>query len=72
MQVVLHAPAAQAYGTQLVVAGTTHVPLALQAALGFTVDVVGQLAGTHTVPAAERRQAPLPLHEPSVPHVATS
>ena len=46
------------------------MPLALQVAFGVTDDVVAQLAGTQTVPVAYLRQAPLPLHDPSVPHVA--
>ena len=31
----------------------------------------GQLAGTQVTPEAYRRHAPLPLHAPSVPHIAT-
>jgi hypothetical protein len=71
VQVVLQAPALQAYGTQDIVAGVTHIPLALQVAAAVRVDVVGQVAAMQVVPAAYRRQAPLPLQEPSVPHVAT-
>jgi len=52
VQVVLHAPALQAYGAHWIVAGVTHVPAALQVAFGVTVDVVAQEAGTQTVPAA--------------------
>jgi hypothetical protein len=52
VQVVRHAPALQAYGAHGIVAGVTQVPLALQVAFGVTVDVVAQVAGTQTVPAA--------------------
>jgi hypothetical protein len=51
-QVVLHAPALQAYGAHGIVAGVTQAPLALQVAFGVTVDVVAQVAGTQIVPAA--------------------
>jgi hypothetical protein len=51
-QVVLHAPALQAYGAQGIVAGVTHVPLALQVALGVTVDAVAQVAAIQIVPEA--------------------
>jgi hypothetical protein len=52
-----------------VFAGVTQVLLALHIAAGVSVEPV-QLAATQVVPAAYLRQAPLPLHEPSVPQVA--
>ena len=52
VQVVLHAPALQAYGAHGITAGVTQAPLALQVAFGVTLDVVAQVAGTQTVPAA--------------------
>ena len=50
--------------------GVTHALLALQVAPGVK-SVVAQSPATQVVPEAYLRQAPLPLHEPSVPHVAT-
>ena len=51
VQVVLHAPALQAYGAHGIVAGVTQAPLALQVELGVTSDAVGQEAGMQSVPA---------------------
>jgi hypothetical protein len=45
-----------------------HVPLPLQVRAGVNVDPLHDGA-THCVPAAYRRQAPLPLQKPSVPQV---
>jgi hypothetical protein len=67
-QVVLHAPVPHAYGTHDTFAGVTHALLALQVAAGVSVAVV-QVAAVQTVPAAYLRHAPLPLQDPSVPHV---
>ncbi len=69
MQVVLHTPVPQAYGAHATFAGVTQALAALHVAAGVSVDPV-QLAPTQVVPAAYLRQAPLPLQEPSVPHVA--
>jgi hypothetical protein len=68
MQVVLHAPVPQTYGLHGLVAGVTQVLAVLQVAAGVSVDPV-QVAPAQTVPAAYFRQAPPPLHVPSVPHV---
>jgi hypothetical protein len=46
----------------------THALLVLQVAVGVSVDPV-QVAIAQVVPAAYFRQAPLPLHVPSVPQV---
>jgi hypothetical protein len=51
-QLVLHAPALHTYGAQGVVAGVTHVPLALHVDAGCAVLVFGQLATTQVVPVA--------------------
>jgi len=63
--VVLHAPVPQAYGAQLDVVAAWQVPVPLQ--LRAFVNVVPvHVAAAHCVPALYRRQAPLPLHMPSV------
>ena len=63
--VVLHAPVPQAYGAQLDVVAAWQVPVPLQ--LRAFVNVVPvHVAAAHCVPALYRRQAPLPLHVPSV------
>jgi len=56
------------YGLQAAFDGVTHVFVELQVAAGVSVEPV-QVAAAHWVPAAYLRQAPLPLQEPSVPHV---
>jgi hypothetical protein len=45
-----------------------HALLALQVEAGVSVEPV-QLAAMQVVPAAYLRHAPLPLQEPSVPHI---
>jgi hypothetical protein len=52
VQVVRHAPVLQAYGAHGTTAGVTHMPLALQVALGVTVDAVAHVAATQVVPEA--------------------
>jgi hypothetical protein len=45
----------------------THVPVPLHSEASFCVDPVHEPAA-HEVPLAYKRQAPAPLHDPSVPH----
>ena len=71
VQEVLHTPAAvlHAYATHDWVAGVTQALLALHVEVGVSVDPV-QLEARQVVPAAYLRQAPPPLHVPSLPQVA--
>jgi len=69
LQVVLHAPVPHAYAPHDCVAGVTQALLVLQVEAGVSVEPV-QLAAMQVVPDAYLRQAPPPLHVPSVPHVA--
>ena len=68
-QVVRHAPPVpQTYGLQVDSDVVWQVPVPLQVRAGENVDPV-QLAPTHIVPAAYRRQPPAPSQLPSVPQV---
>jgi hypothetical protein len=69
VQAVLHALVPHTKGSHIDVVTVWQVPVPLQVRAGVSVDPV-QLAATHTVPVAYRRQAPLPLHWPSVPQAA--
>jgi hypothetical protein len=64
-QVVLQAPEPQAYGAHEDIETVWQVPVPLQARAGVSV-VPLQVAGAHWIPAAYSRQAPAPLHQPSV------
>jgi hypothetical protein len=68
VQVFTQAPPVQRPGAQLVVAEGTQVPPPLHIPAGVRVDVVGQLAAVHCVPAAHREQLPFE-HRPVVPQV---
>jgi hypothetical protein len=68
VQLVLHAPVPQAYAPHDWFAGVTHALLELHVDVGVSVDPV-QVAARHVVPAPYLRQAPPPLHVPSVPQV---
>jgi hypothetical protein len=67
--VVLHAPLPHTYGLQELVMGVTHALVVLHIAAGVSVEPV-HVAAAQVVPDAYFRQAPLPLHVPSVPQVA--
>jgi len=69
-QSVRQTPAPHAYGAHDTFVGVTHMPLPLHVDAGVSVDPV-HVEAAQIVPAAYRRQAPLPLQEPSVPHIAT-
>lgn len=68
MQVVLHAPATQAYGEQPgPVVGATHIPAPLQVDGASNVDPL-HVAPAHWIPATCCWQAPRPLQDPVLPH----
>jgi len=69
VQLVLHAPVPQRYGSQLDAVPAWQVPVPLQVRREVSVAPV-QLAAAHWVPETYRRQAPLPLQKPSVPQAA--
>jgi hypothetical protein len=69
VQVVLQAPVPQANGSHIDVVAAWQVPVPLQVRVDVSVEPV-QLAATQLVPAAYRRQAPMPSQVPSVPQVA--
>ena len=69
VQVVLHAPVPHTNGSQLEVVAVWQVPVPLQVRADVSVTPV-QLAAAHWVPETYRRQAPLPLQNPSVPQLA--
>jgi hypothetical protein len=66
-QLVRHAPApgSQAYGTQIIVAPSWHVPKPLQAFWPTTAARPLHDPGAQGVPAAWKRQVPPPLQVPS-------
>ena len=66
LQVALHTPVPQAYGSHIDVVAAWQVPVPLHERVDVSVDPV-QLAAAHWVPAAYRRQAPAPLQVPSCP-----
>jgi hypothetical protein len=69
VQVVRQAPVPQAKGAHGDGSAVWQVPLPLHERAGVTIDAV-QVAATHWVPAAYRRQAPAPLQDPSVLQLA--
>jgi hypothetical protein len=69
VHVVLQAPVPHAYGAHATFVGVTQALLVLHVAAGVSVVPV-HTAATQVVPEAYFRQTPLPLHDPSVPHVA--
>jgi hypothetical protein len=72
VQVVLHAPATQAYGEQPgPVVGATHIPAPLQVDGASNVDPL-HVAPAHWVPATCCWQAPRPLQDPVLPHGAAA
>jgi hypothetical protein len=67
VQLPKHCAPLQANGTHEMVAGSTHVPVALHVESGLNT-LFSQCAAAHTVPGRCLRQAPAPSQLPSVPH----
>lgn len=71
VQVFTQAPPVQRPGAQLLTDGLTQVPVPLQVDGASRVDVVGQLAPAHWVPAAQRAHWPA-AHWPVVPQLVAA
>jgi hypothetical protein len=68
VQLVRQAVVPQMYGLQFCSVGMPQVPAAVHRAATIAVPFM-QLSEPHTVFAGYRRQAPMPSHMPSRPHV---